>query len=60
MIPGTFVYTYFATSLISGAVEGKREAYVHLIVSTCLFVLLSVAPLIYKRLKTKSGSALKT
>ncbi len=51
MIPGTFIYTYFAASLISGAGEGKREAYFHLIISTCLFLLLSATPLVYKRWK---------
>lgn len=51
MLPGTFVYTYFAASLLSGAVEAKKEAYFHLVLSSLLFIFLSLVPLIYKRLK---------
>lgn len=51
MIPGTFVYTYFAASLLSGATGAKEKATFHLILSTVLFVLLSLVPVIYKRFK---------
>ncbi|HSA59205.1 MAG TPA: TVP38/TMEM64 family protein [bacterium] len=49
MLPGTFVYTYFAASILSGAVEAKTEAYLHLAVSGVLFVLLSLIPVFYRR-----------
>ncbi len=51
MIPGTFVYTYFAASLLSGATAAKEEATFHLILSTVLFVLLSLVPMVYKRFR---------
>ncbi|MBI1909835.1 MAG: TVP38/TMEM64 family protein [Deltaproteobacteria bacterium] len=51
MIPGTFVYTYFAASLLSGATGAKEKATFHLILSTILFVLLSLVPVIYKRFR---------
>ncbi|MBI2980875.1 MAG: TVP38/TMEM64 family protein [Deltaproteobacteria bacterium] len=51
MIPGTFVYTYFAASLLSGATGAKEKATFHLILSTVLFVLLSLVPVIYKRFR---------
>jgi len=49
MIPGTFVYTYFAASLLSGATGAKEKATFHLILSTVLFVLLSLVPVVCKR-----------
>lgn len=45
MLPGTFVYTYFSASLLSGAVEARREAIFHLILSSLLFVTLSLIPI---------------
>lgn len=51
MIPGTFVYTYFASSLLTGAVETKREAMIHLVVSSLLFILLSLIPVFYKKFR---------
>lgn len=51
MIPGTFVYTYFAASLLSGATEAKEKATFHLVLSTALFLLLSLIPIVYKRLR---------
>ena len=51
MIPGTFVYTYFASSLLAGVVEVKKEAVFHLVLSSLLFILLSLIPVFYKKLK---------
>jgi uncharacterized membrane protein YdjX (TVP38/TMEM64 family) len=51
MIPGTFVYTYFASSLLAGVVEAKREATIHLVLSSLLFILLSLIPVFVKRFK---------
>ncbi|MBI2067118.1 MAG: TVP38/TMEM64 family protein [Deltaproteobacteria bacterium] len=51
MIPGTFVYTYFASSLLSRTTGAKEEATFHLILSTVLFVLLSLIPVIYKQFR---------
>ena len=51
MIPGTFVYTYFAASLLSEATGAKEKATFHLILSTVLFVLLSLVPMVTKRFK---------
>ncbi len=51
MIPCTFVYTYFASSLLAGVVEAKRDALIHLILSSLLLVLLSLLPLIVKKFR---------
>lgn len=51
MIPGTFVYTYFASSLLSGIAGAKEKATFHLVLSTILFVLLSFIPISYKKLR---------
>lgn len=53
MIPGTFVYTYFAASLLSGAAGAKEKVTFHLVLSTVLLVLLSLLPPIIKRLRLK-------
>jgi uncharacterized membrane protein YdjX (TVP38/TMEM64 family) len=51
MLPGTFVYTYFASSLLAGAVEAKKEALFHLVLSSLLLILLSLIPIFRKRFK---------
>lgn len=51
MIPGTFVYTYFASSLLSGATGAREKASFHLALSSVLFVLLSLVPIVSKRFK---------
>lgn len=55
MLPGTFVYTYFAASLLSGAVGAKREALFHLILSSLLFILLSLIPVFLKRFRRQAN-----
>jgi uncharacterized membrane protein YdjX (TVP38/TMEM64 family) len=51
MLPGTFIYTYFAASLLAGAVEVEKKAYLHLAMSGILFILLSLVPLVYRKLR---------
>lgn len=51
MLPGTFVYTYFAASLLAGTVEARKETVFHLVLSSLLFVLLSLLPVFYRRFK---------
>jgi uncharacterized membrane protein YdjX (TVP38/TMEM64 family) len=51
MIPGTFIYTYFADALISGVTGSGKKAMTNLIIASVLLILISFTPTIYKKLK---------
>ncbi|MBI4051620.1 MAG: TVP38/TMEM64 family protein [Elusimicrobia bacterium] len=51
LLPPTFIYTYFADSLLSGVVGAKGEALRHVFTAGALLVLLSLLPGLYKRYK---------
>ena len=44
IIPGTFIYTWFANSLLEGATAASRQAFLQLAVAGTLLVLLSFLP----------------
>lgn len=51
MLPGTFIYTYFADALLKGATGSGKRAYINLIIASSLLILISLVPFIYKKLK---------
>ncbi len=51
MLPGTFIYTYFADALLQGVKEANQKALLHLIVACVLLIALSFLPSLYKKLK---------
>ncbi|MBI4641485.1 MAG: TVP38/TMEM64 family protein [Candidatus Tectomicrobia bacterium] len=53
MLPGTFIYTYFADSLINGDPASSQKAILHTILSASLLILLSLVPMFYKKLKNR-------
>ncbi|MCR4289580.1 MAG: TVP38/TMEM64 family protein [Candidatus Scalindua sp.] len=51
MLPGTFIYTYFADALLSGVTGSGKKAMTNLIIASVLLILISFTPTIYKKLK---------
>jgi uncharacterized membrane protein YdjX (TVP38/TMEM64 family) len=51
ILPGTAVYTFFADALLQGSQQASREAFVRALVAGLLLVLLSLIPMILKKLK---------
>lgn len=51
MLPGTFIYTYFADALLKGVTGSGRKALINLIVASALLILISFAPKIYKKFR---------
>lgn len=59
ILPGTFVYTFFADSLLAGSQEASREALLRVALSGGLLILLSFLPTILKKMNVKlPGAAL--
>ena len=59
ILPGTFVYTFFADSLLAGSQEASREALLRVALSGGLLILLSFLPTILKKMNVKlPGTAL--
>lgn len=57
MLPGTFIYTYFADALLKGTTGSGRKAYSNLIIASALLILISLAPTLYKKFnKQKSNN----
>ncbi len=50
IFPGTLVYTFFATALLSGSQAAGREAFVRVAVAGALLIVLSFLPTIARRL----------
>lgn len=50
ILPGTLVYTFFADALVQGSTQASREATVRLWIAVGLLLLLSVIPLIVRKL----------
>jgi uncharacterized membrane protein YdjX (TVP38/TMEM64 family) len=59
MLPGTFIYTYFADALLKGVTEAKKEAWINLIIASSLLIVISLAPTLYKRLKKSKDIGIK-
>ncbi len=53
MVPGTFAYTYFADAILAGSLEARRDAYLHMVLAGALLVLLSLTPLLWRRLQRR-------
>ena len=53
MLPGTFIYTYFADALLMGATGSGKRAYINLIIASALLILISLVPTLYKKFKKK-------
>ncbi|OHB44417.1 MAG: hypothetical protein A2094_01480 [Planctomycetes bacterium GWE2_41_14] len=51
MLPGTFIYTYFADALLKGATGSGKRALTNLIIASSLLILVSSVPTLYKKLK---------
>lgn len=56
MIPGTFIYTYFADALLGGVTGSGERAFTNLIIAGTLLILISLVPTIYKKLKKSKGN----
>lgn len=51
MIPGAFIYTYFADALLGGVTGSGKSALINLVIASSLLILISFVPLLYKRFK---------
>lgn len=51
ILPGTFIYTYFASSLLSGAQGAGQKAILNLITAGALLIFISFFPAILKKFK---------
>ena len=51
MLPGTFIYTYFADALLKGATGSGKKVYVNLIIASALLIIISLVPTLYKKFK---------
>ena len=51
ILPAVTIYNYFADSLVEGVAGGRGDAFKSLIISSLLLLTLSLAPMIYARLK---------
>ncbi|MBI4540496.1 MAG: DUF547 domain-containing protein [Gemmatimonadetes bacterium] len=57
ILPGTAVYTFFADALLQGSQEASRAAFLRVLVAGALLVLLSMIPVIVKKLHVKLPGA---
>ncbi len=51
MLPGTFIYTYFADALLGGVTGSGKKAMINLIIASSLLILISLVPTIYKKFR---------
>lgn len=51
MLPGTFIYTYFADALLKGATGAGKKAWINLIIASSLLIIISLTPTLYKKFK---------
>lgn len=57
ILPGTIVYTLFADAILAGSQEASREAFLKVLISGGLLVMLTFFPAVKRRLSQRSGSA---
>ena len=57
ILPGTLVYTFFADALVQGSTAASAEARAKLWIAAGLFLLLSLVPLVARRLGIKARSS---
>lgn len=55
MLPGTFIYTYFADALLEGVQGSSQKAFLNLAVASSLLILISFLPSIYKKIKEEDA-----
>jgi uncharacterized membrane protein YdjX (TVP38/TMEM64 family) len=53
MLPATFIYTYFADALLTGATGASYKAMINLIIASILLITLSFVPAIYKKIQKR-------
>jgi uncharacterized membrane protein YdjX (TVP38/TMEM64 family) len=51
ILPGTIVYTFFADALLQGSQEASREALTRVLLAGALLIMLSVLPIVIKKMK---------
>lgn len=53
MLPGTFIYTYFADALLKGVQGANQKAFFNLTLAGILLILISFLPSIYKKIQPR-------
>lgn len=56
ILPGTIVYTLFAHAILAGSQEASREAFLKVLISGGLLVMLTLLPAVKRRLRQTPGS----
>ncbi|MGQ3685365.1 MAG: TVP38/TMEM64 family protein [Candidatus Loosdrechtia sp.] len=56
MLPGTFIYTYFADALLKGITGSGRKAFINLAIASSLLILISFSPKIYKKFRKSTNN----
>jgi len=51
MLPGTFIYTYFGSSVLEGVTGASQKAFVNLAIASALLILISFLPTIVKKIR---------
>lgn len=51
MLPGTFIYTYFADALLQGVQGANQKALLNLLAASLLLIFISFLPAIYQRIQ---------
>ncbi|MBI4387486.1 MAG: TVP38/TMEM64 family protein [Candidatus Omnitrophica bacterium] len=51
MLPGTFIYTYFADALVKGVQGASQKAFLNLTAACALLIFISFLPSIYQKVK---------
>jgi len=54
MLPGTFIYTYFGSSVLEGVTGASQKAFINLAIAGALLILISFLPTIIKKFKKGS------
>lgn len=57
ILPGTVVYTFFADALLQGSQEASREAFLRVLLAGALLVLLSLVPMIVRKMGVRVPGA---
>lgn len=57
MLPGTFIYTYFADALLQGVTGANQKALINLLAASALLIFISFFPAIYKKIKGAKNGA---
>ncbi len=55
MLPGTFIYTYFGDSVLSGVTGASQKAFINLAIASVLLIGISFLPTIISKIKKNSS-----